>query len=86
MILILEERRGNYRAVVRLFRERYPDRQHPTHTVLGNCFQRGKDNLSDLGHNVVYWKWLMVLAVVAVNSNISVREISTHSIPCSYEY
>jgi len=55
-ILILGECRGNCRAAAK-YHERYPDRQHPTYTVLRNCFQRArKDNLSDLGLNVVHRK------------------------------
>jgi len=35
MILILGECKGNYRATMRLYRERYPDRWHSTHMVNG---------------------------------------------------
>jgi len=56
-IILLEECRRNYKSAAKLYRERYPDRRHPTHTVFRNCFRvRGKDNLLDLGLNVVHWK------------------------------
>jgi len=41
MILILECK-GNYKAAARIYRERYPDRRHPMHTILRNCFQRAR--------------------------------------------
>jgi len=42
MIFILGECRRNYRTAAKLYRERYPDRRHPKHTVLRNCFQRAR--------------------------------------------
>jgi len=40
LLIFSEEYYGNFRVVVRLYRDRYPNRHHPNDTVIRNCISR----------------------------------------------
>lgn len=80
ILLVLGECRRNYRQAATLYRNRYPNRRHPNHTVIRNIYLRNRRGQQVrvrprhiYNENDVHV--LVVLAMVHLNPHISTREI-----------
>ena len=82
ILLILGQCRRNYREASRLYRVRFPQRQHPAHTVIRDIELRGRQGnfvrrrrtLNEHDHENIP-RFLTVLAMVHLNVHVSLREI-----------
>lgn len=80
ILLILGESRHNYRQAAIVYRNRYPDRRHPTHTVIRNIYLRARQGqLKRVRQHHTYddndVHVLVVLAIVHLDPHISTRQI-----------
>lgn len=82
ILMILGECRGNYRAAARLYRERFPGRDHhPNDRAIAFIERRERQQpVVRRRHRIIVIKrddprFLSLLAMVAINQYISLREI-----------
>lgn len=83
ILLILGECRRNYRQAAALYRNRYPHRRHPSHTILDIYRRAQQGQLARIRECRNYdendLRVMVVLAMVHLNPHISTREIQRQS-------
>lgn len=87
ILLILGEYRNNYRAAERLYRRRFPGRrQHPAHNVIARIERRERQGPRRIRQRrrIMTIEWndprvLVMLAMVNLDSHISLRQIEVQS-------